>query len=142
MKLRPIGGNDKFLVEKWISYDPDHSTRCDADFFVNADSGKSEVFVVEDDIGAIMFCKVESIARFHVQFDSREKERTRRALAQFVPEIEKLLSKRYCQIIWESVSAPLISFMSKFGYRRSQDEYLKDLNCQSLSAELTKTTNL
>jgi hypothetical protein len=141
MKLRPINSNDKFLVEKWIAKDDDHSNRCDAAFFTKADAGKSECFAVEDDIGTIMYIRVESVARFHVQFDCTERERTREALKSFVPEIEKLLKPRYTQIIWESVSKPLISFMSKFGYKHSQDEYTKDL-CQSIPAELTKTTNL
>jgi hypothetical protein len=46
---------------------------------------------------------------------------------QFAEQIKKDASNSYGQIIFESASPGLIKFLSKRGYRHSQNEYVIDL---------------
>lgn len=127
MKYRTLGPNDNLLIEKLIAIDPDHATTSTVDFWTSEIPQKTQSFAVEDDKGTVFYCKVEKVARIHIQFDSREKFRTAKALVKFIPSMEKILGKDFTQVIWESTSPKLIAFFEQFGYRHSKNEIIKDL---------------
>jgi hypothetical protein len=132
MKYRKIEPEDRLLIEDWISQDSDHAGRCTADFWLpqetNVDKPFVQSFVVTDDLDhPLMFVRAENLLRLHIQFGPNKRVNAK-ALMDFIPTIERDAKKRrYKQIIWESISKPLIMFARQFGYRESPSEIVKDL---------------
>lgn len=127
MNYRKLIPNDRFLLEKLIAIDSDHANKSTVDFWTQEVPGKVQSFAVEDTKGPIFYVKSENLARLHMQFDPREKFRTAKALAWFIPNIQASLKGSYRQIIFESTSEDLIRFAERFGYYRSINEVIKDL---------------
>lgn len=113
-------------IAEWIEKDPDHAGRVDAGFFLP--SPNTECFTVNDENGPVFYVRCESALRLHIQFEENTRDRTAKALKEFIPLIEeKAKSKQWSQIIFESVSQKLIRFTECFGYRKSPNEIVKDL---------------
>ena len=126
MKIRKLNGNDPLLIEKWINSDPEHVGKTNVGFWLPQD--RTNCFVVEDDIGAIIYIRAENVLRIHAQFaPATDSERTKAALDSFVIHIRETTKSTYRQIIFESTFAPLIRFLHKRGYRASKDEHVTDL---------------
>lgn len=128
LKQRSAVAEDRAILDDFIYQDEDHQGRVIADFWLPAKEKDSTArFVAEDSVGPVMFVRGENVLRLHIQF-SASKLRNARALAEFIPMIEKDAKKHgFTQIIFDSVAEPLIKFSEKFGYRRSQCEVIKDL---------------
>ena len=122
-----------------IAADPDHAGKSTPDFWLPR--LHTECFTVEDPAEAIFSVRAESILRLHIQFPAGQKMRVARALLEFIPKIEHdAKTKGYTQIIWESTSEGLINFVSRFGYRRSQNEIVKDLKYEEIPCPLPTDT--
>ncbi len=125
LKIRSHNENDKFLLEKWISLDPEHSRTSDVSFWLPpAEAHKGTTYLaVEDSVGVVGYIVLENVLRIHCQFPpSSEITRIRAAMSEFIPKICKESKTQYKQLIFESVSPALIWFLRKFGFRRSKNE--------------------
>jgi hypothetical protein len=128
LKFRKHNENDQFLVEKWVAQDSEHSRTSDVLFWsppkdpAKAHKG-TDYLVVEDDVGVIGYLVLENCLRIHCQFPPAfETDRIRAAISEFIPTIKNQAQSQYKQLIFESVSMPLIWFLRKFGFRRSKNE--------------------
>lgn len=134
--LRPIFDSDKLVIADWISRDPDHAAQGSTEAFFYQPDGLS--LAIQDNRGPIMYIKIEptspEVARFHIQFDERERARRRTviALMRDIPTVLDLIKKSNIKyIIFDSVSEPLIRFCQKrFGFVRVADSnnYSLDLS--------------
>lgn len=122
--------SDRDLLEQWIADDPYHRGTGTSFWFQQPGAA---CFAVMDDSGVVFFVKAENATdfkqalRLHVQFGA-ERIRTAKAMMQFIPKIERDAKTRgYKQIVWESVSEPLIRFASRFGYTSVGKENVKTL---------------
>jgi hypothetical protein len=134
LKFRPIAANDELLLEKWLVADDEHSKTSNLSFWLPPKDASqkhkgTDYVAVEDEIGTIGYLKMENILRIHCQFaPPTEIQRTRKAMAEFINHIKQEARPQYAQLIFESVSAPLIWFLRKFGFRRSKNEIVCNLN--------------
>ena len=127
LKYRPLNELDKFLLEKWIAQDPEHHDD-PVEFWTASDDGKVQCFAVEDDHGAIFYVRAENVLRLHIQFaPPNEKGRTARTIVKFAENIAHISKDKYKQLIFESVSKPLTSFLEKLGFKASPNEWKKDI---------------
>lgn len=131
MKYRKPNANDAGLIEKWINSDAGPSKPCEPSFFTEEEKGRVECFVPEDEIGATFYCRAENCLRLHLCFPPTytraDKFRLIKAIDQFTEEIKQMSKGKYKQIIFESVSEPLIAFLEKRGFRASKSEFIFDL---------------
>lgn len=128
IKFRPLNENDSHLLEKWISSDPEHSKTSDVSFWTSND--RAMCYAVEDEIGVVFYIRAENVLRVHAQFPPNTPEdmdRVRKALPEFVNDMTGVFKPNYRQIIYESVSKPLIKFLQKFGVRSSPNEHILEL---------------
>lgn len=124
-KFRPTTENDRELLAKYISSDPEHSATTPVSFWLPpSDPHKGAKYLaVEDENGTLAYLVLENCLRIHVQFAPPEEiERTRAGLASALPQIQHWARDQYKEIIFESISAPLIWFLRKFGFRKSKNE--------------------
>lgn len=129
-KFRTTTENDKELLEKYLAADPEHGMTSTTNFWLPpTDPHKGTKYLaVEDEVGVIGFLVLENVLRIHAQFaPTYEVRRTRVALADVMMQIQKWARPQYKQIIFQSVSTPLIWFLRKFGFRRSKDEIVCSL---------------
>lgn len=125
LKYRPQNENDKFLIEKWVANDPEHSKTSEPSFWVtpSVPEKHTKYIVVEDSVGTVAYLVLENVLRIHCQFaPSTETDRIRAAAEEFLPKLKKESSENYKQVIAEAVSAPLVWFLRKFGFRKSKNE--------------------
>lgn len=130
VKFRLPNENDKFLLQEWIASDKDHADRCDASFWLpdEKETGRVQQFVVEDEHGALAYVRAENCLRMHVQFAPRSQtERTRNNFDEVMEKIYQWARPKYKQVIFESVSTLLIRFLQKRGFRKSPNEFVKDI---------------
>ena len=111
---RKIQESDRQLLTDWIAADPDHAGKNTADFWIIP----STSFAIEDSAGPIMFVRQETQAdgdlRVHVQFDSKARLRTAKALSEALPRVKDSARNAGCKgMIFESVSPSLINFCCK-----------------------------
>lgn len=133
LKIRQIRENDKHLIEKWLAVDPEHSKTSDVSFWLPPpDKHKgTDYLAVEDSVGVVGYIVLENILRIHCQFaPPYEINRIRDAMEEFMVRIKKEASPQYKQIIFESVSAPLVWFLRRFGFRKSKNEIVCQLGAK------------
>lgn len=127
-KLRHHKEFDDVLLEKWWAADDEHSQTTNLDFWLPpSDPAKqhkgTKYLAVEDEHGTIAYLVFENCLRIHVQFaPPSEIDRTRIALAETLTQIQKWARDQYKEIIFESKSRPLVFFLRKFGFRKSENE--------------------
>jgi hypothetical protein len=126
IRYRKTIETDRPRIAADIAADPDHAGKSTVEFWLP--QNRAECFTLEDGDGPVFSIRAESVLRLHVQFPPKSKMRIARALLEFLPKIEHdAKSKGFVQVIWESTSTPLISFVKRFGYRSSQNEIVKDV---------------
>ena len=119
---RDIKPEDYKALTEAIAADPAHKDWMKPEFF-NEPQTKSLVF--EDDNGPILFLRMSSALRIHIQFaNCEDKDRIRKALifagASIVPNARR---NGYKQIIYETFSKPLKWFCHRYlGFVSSSDE--------------------
>jgi hypothetical protein len=122
---RSLNPSDIEVLKKEIARDPAHFSWMTPAFFVEPDT---QAYAVEDEQGPVMYLRLSSVLRVHVQFCEVDKERIRQALANQILNIAKRATKSsYKQIIFDSVSRGLIAFAKRYGFRSSADEYVLEL---------------
>jgi hypothetical protein len=127
IKYRDTTPSDKAQIQDWISKDPDHTGRCEPEFWLPGEE-KVRQFVVQDSCGDIFYVRAENILRLHIQFAPDQRVRTARAISEFTPLIASGAKKeKYKQLIFESVFQPLIQFLEKRGFHSSPAEQVMDL---------------
>lgn len=85
----------------------------------------TETLVFEDASGPILFVNLARALRAFVQFAPDEKERTRAALPQAFAFVKGEARKTlFRELIFESVSRPLIAFCKRYlGFKESPNEF-------------------
>ena len=128
LKSRSVTQEDRTKLAEWIAADPDHAKTCTPEFWLPAEKPDGIArTVMEDALGTSLFVRAEKVLRLHIQFPP-EKWRNAKSLVQFIPMIEADAKKHgFTEIIWDSTSEGLIKFAEQFGYRRSQNEEVKNL---------------
>lgn len=124
-------------LNAWIAQDPDHLRKCDGSFFVLAPDKDGNVpkgmqcIEVMDEEGTVFFLKFTNALIVDTQFAPEaqvSKERVSAALksafALFSVNSKKL---GYHAMLFESVSAGLIQFFEKFGFKRLFDFFKVEL---------------
>lgn len=136
-KFRPTTKEDEELLKEFIASDPEHSMTSSPSFWLppeNEHKGAKYLTVIDDE-GTLAYLVLENCLRIHVQFaPPSEVERTRVGLAEALAQIQKWARPQYKEIIFESVSAGLVFFVRKFGFRRSKNEVvcrLQEQPCES-----------
>lgn len=128
IRSREVSEADREQLEKWIQADPDHSGRCNADFWLKPEDGV-KLFAIEDSLGTIFYVRGENLLRLHIQFaPPSERRRLAKAIEEFTPLIASGAKKsHYKQLIFESIVKPLVDFLGKRGFRSSPAEQVYDL---------------
>ena len=127
LRYREVSETDRSQISDWIAADEDHRNKCDADFWLAKEPGV-KLFAVEDSCGTIFYVRGESLLRLHIQFAPDQKVRTAKAIDEFTELISAGAKKQnYKQLIFESTVAPLVRFLNKRGFRKSENEYVRDL---------------
>lgn len=123
MNIRPATEADVPMIQEWIGHDPEHQGIA-PEFFCESIPGKAEAMIFEDSIGPIFNVKLERVLRVHIQFDAGETLRTAKVLSQgFQWLLERAQNCGYSEVIFDSVSEPLIRFCEKrFHFERSPHE--------------------
>ena len=128
LRVREVSESDRAQISDWIEKDADHKDKCDADFWLKSAPGL-KLFAIEDSCGTIFYVRGESLLRLHIQFAPDQKVRTAKAIDEFTELIAAGAKKQnYKQIIFESVFAPLVRFLNKRGFRKSENEYVRNLD--------------
>lgn len=125
LKYRSQNENDKFLIEKWVAQDEEHSKTSHPSFWTAPPvlPSHTKYIVVEDSIGVVAYLVLENVLRIHCQFaPSTETERIRAAAQEFLPRLKQESAKSYKEIISEAINPPLLWFLRKFGFRKSKNE--------------------
>lgn len=126
---------DRALIQNWIDGDPDHKGMS-ADFWVQPAHTETksntpginlvtqECMMFRDPQGSVFAVRMEMALRLHIQFDCTQPERTQAALLEAFPWFKERAKKAgFAEIVFESVSRPLINFCRRrFGFRRSENE--------------------
>lgn len=122
---------DRALIQNWIDGDPDHKG-ISADFWLqpmrfaenNPGPAVENCVMFRDPQGSVFAVRMEMALRLHIQFDCTQPERTQAALLEAFPWFKERAKKAgFSEIVFESVSRPLINFCRRrFGFRRSENE--------------------
>jgi hypothetical protein len=125
MDLRPTVSSDLPTIAEWIEADNDHRGM-DPNFWIIPGVENFESFVVENP-KPVFAVRVEKVMRIHIQFGPRSRNMIV-AIDEFTAQIKSAARRQgFSQIIFESTSEPLIRFLEKRGFRKSQNEVLIDL---------------
>lgn len=121
LKLRAVRESDRPLIAKWMAADEYHKLTPPDLFF----DENTETMVFEDENGPILFVNLSRALRAFVQFAPGQEERTRVALPEAFAFVKGEARKTFFrELIFESVSMPLIAFCKKrLGFRASPNEY-------------------
>jgi hypothetical protein len=118
MIIRPVEDSDREMIAGWIAREPSHEEST-PEFYL-APNTKSVVY--EDDLGPVFVVRYSSALRVDIDFADVEKERIRQALKQEFPAVaEQAKSQGFGEIIFNSVSKPLIAFCRFMGFRAVPD---------------------
>jgi hypothetical protein len=119
--FRQITEDDVPLIGTWILAEPDHAGKMDSRFYTECGEN-SHCFAIDDEMGTVIFVRADTEAndtlRLHTEFLPANKARVAIALAEAYPQVARdALSRGFKQVVFESVSMPLIKFMLRFGFR-------------------------
>ena len=128
LKYRKVTANDRSQLEKWIASDPEHRDKTSPEFWLPEEGDGTNRFAIEDDHGTVFYVRAENVLRLHIQFAPDERKRTAKAIDEFTKLISSgARQKKYKQLIFDSVFEPLIKFLERRGFHRSQNEQVMDL---------------
>lgn len=124
MNTRPTTPSDLETIAKWIECEPDHKDRINPEFF----QSQGECFAVLEGENPVMFVRLDRICRVHIEFIPNDRQKVAKYLDEFTTQIKANAKfNGFTQIIFESLSAPLIRFLAKRGFRKSPNEVVVDL---------------
>jgi hypothetical protein len=118
---RVVVESDFPTIEKEVRADACHRDWLKPAFFTEKDT---QSVVYEDESGPILFARLSSALRIHIQFCDVEKERTRRCLiTQFSDIVKRARENGYKQIVFETESPTLKWFCHRYlGFSNSPHE--------------------
>jgi hypothetical protein len=129
-KLREAGAGDRALLAEWILADPWHRESCTAEAWLAARRGVQNL-LAEDAEGALMFLRCSNAMRIDMQFapdGESARRRAARALITGVPYLANLArGQQFREMIFESQSEKLASFLQRMGFRASTHEHILSL---------------
>lgn len=130
LKFRAHNEQDKAILERFISADPEHSVTSSLEFWLlpeNKHKG-TDYLAVEDEKGVVVYLVLENCLRIHAQFaPATEIDRIRAAIPQISAKLAHDAKTSYRQLLFESVFPPLVRFLEKIGWRRSPNEVVLGL---------------
>ena len=126
--FRGLEEKDLDRLSKEIALDPAHNQQpgFSPELFQDADS-KSVVF--EDESGdPICYMNFTKEVRVRIQFvDGVDREKVRVMFKQYIPTFSESFRLSGCRaFLFDSVSAPLVCFLRRFGFRKATSEYRKE----------------
>jgi len=133
---RPLQEADLENLAKEISFEPEHNWMT-TKFF---QSPNSKALVYEDENGPIMYLRMSSCLRIHIQFCRTDKDRIRKALiAGGASIIPKAKQNGYASVLYETANKSLAWFCRRYlGFRASPDEqqlWLEEVAATPLESE-------
>lgn len=127
VRFRATNSADAPTIEKFLAADPEHSKTSALSFWlppVEEPKG-AKYLAVEDEKGVIGYLVLENCLRIHAQFaPPTEIERTRVAVGETIAQIQHFSRSQYKEMLFESISRPLIIFLRKFGFRRNENQII------------------
>jgi hypothetical protein len=118
---RPINKSDFPRMEQEIRSDACHKEWLKSAFFV---APNTQSIVFEDEETVIMFARLSSVLRLHVQFCDVSKQKIARCLVtQFSDIVKRAKANGYSQIIFDTESPALAKFCQRYlGFTASGHE--------------------
>lgn len=112
--------DDLARLQNWVAADEFHKDTLSGEFWIPQPDVKGVKWLtVSDENGAVFNLRLENAMRVFVQFPPEpDVERTKNALKEafaFISAGAKRLG--YHEMLFDSVSKPLIRFFSKFGFK-------------------------
>lgn len=119
MNIRPIEESDRPLLTEWIAQEPDHKTNS---FEFYQEPG-SKTVIYEDDFGPVLAVRYSSALRIDIDFSpTADKDRIREILKHGFPDVAVQAKQQgFKEIVFSSVSKPLIAFCRLLGFSASPD---------------------
>jgi hypothetical protein len=114
-----VDDKDKEMLKEWIAAEPDHSNSTPE--FYYTPGTKSVVY--EDEQGPVCVVRYSSVLRLDMDFAPNiDKVRIKEAMKSQLPEIvEQAKSQGFKEIVFDSVSKPLIKFCQYLGFSACPD---------------------
>lgn len=132
---RESNEQDREQLTKWIDADPAHKDLFATDFWLPSEDPEkkkgTKCLAVEDENGVAFYIRLDNVMRAYVQFppgEERDTERIKDALKNsflFVASGAKRLG--YKEMIFDSVSKPLIRFFKRMGFSELIDTFKVNL---------------
>jgi hypothetical protein len=127
---RDASEQDRKQLKEWIDASPD-SHKVSEDFWIDKDDADKEKgvkkVVVEDENGKMFHLRIENVMRVYIQFppDAEiDPERMKAALeGSFKTIVGNGIRLGYKEMIFDSVSKPLIRFFRKFGFKKLDNTF-------------------
>lgn len=128
---REANEDDRKQLAEWIAVSPE-SHQVSTDFWINKEvdpTKKSNVktLAIEDENGKVFHLRIENVMRVYVQFPpegSIDPERMKAALTgSFKTIAGNGIRLGYKEMVFDSVSKPLIRFFRKFGFKKLDDTF-------------------
>lgn len=121
IRFRLIDEADREKINDWISKDPGHAGKMDADFFVKQPAGWGAFAIVEEG-EPLMYVAQEPDGlnlRLHVQFPPDNLRQVIKGMIIAYPVIAQNARDRgFKHMAFESESRALLRFMSRFGFKQ------------------------
>lgn len=124
IKFSPTIVDDVPQITEWTNADPFHQNNVQPDFWLTGVEGSTLAGCVEDESGPVLYFRFDlenDLARMHTQFapaSEGSKRRTALAISQAIPLVASKLKVDGAKgIVYESTNLSLIVFMSKLGFR-------------------------
>lgn len=119
--FRSVTEQDIPTIGTWILAEKDHAEKMDSRFYTECGEN-AHSFAIDDEMGTVIFVRADTEAdqtlRLHTEFLPDAKARVAIALAEAYPQVARdAISRGFKQIVFDSVSIPLIKFMLRFGFR-------------------------
>lgn len=129
MKLTESTLSDIKQLTEWIASDSYHKVQGQAEWWLTGNGGLLS-FCLQDEKGPLCYVRLdapyEGLVRLHTQFGPIEevsKIRLVRGMLKCIPiVIDFSKNQGALGIIFNSVSPTLIAFMSKYGFRPTEDD--------------------
>jgi hypothetical protein len=118
MVISTIHDQDRELLTEWILAEPSHKST--AEFYYEP---KTKSVLYSDEEGPVCVVRYSSALRLDMDFaPGISKERIKEAMKSQLPEIaEQAKAQGFKELIFDSLSQPLIRFCEKLGFSASPD---------------------
>lgn len=126
--FRDINDKDLALILKDIATDPAHNQQPGFHPALFIDENAKNVAIQDENGEVIFWVSFLKEVRVRIQFrEGVDKEKVREAFRQNIPIFAEAYSRAGAKaFLFDSVSAPLVWFLRRFGFRKATSEYRKE----------------